>query len=342
MPDPKESEPDRMMDAATPPLHVYLAACAGPRDRSPVVRAWQEAAARDRYGIHRPTDDPEAADLILFVDLHLCADWRLQPLLAHPLLRAHRRKTLVYDERDHPWCAVPGLYCSMPAPTFDARVQRACAYYGALRFEGPQAETAPDLLFSFLGSRSHPMRREVLRLSHPRAVVEDTSGFVFYDRSDPAAYDRQKNHYLKTLLRSKFIVCPRGAGTASIRSFETLAAGRVPVIISDDWVPPAGPDWDACSLRVREAEVATLPARLEAAEADYPRLAAAAHAAHAAWYAQPVIFHRLLESCRALLDARATALPPGRGRRYRQLRWRQARLQTRAFAGKMLRTLKLR
>ena len=135
---------------------------------------------------------------------------------------------------------------------------------------------------------------------------------------------------------------PRGAGTASIRSFETLAAGRVPVIISDDWVPPAGPDWDACSLRVREAEVATLPARLEAAEVLYPRLAAAARAAHEAWYAQPVIFHRLLESCGALLDARATTLPLAGGRRYRQLRWRQARLRTRALAGKMLRTLNLR
>ncbi len=331
------------MDAVTPPLNVYLAACAGPRDDSPVVRAWRAVAARDRFGVHRLTEDPEAASLILFVDLHLCADWRLRALLEHPLLRDYRHKTLVYDERDHPWCAVPGLYCSMPAPTFDARTQRACAYYGAVSFAGdPRMTAAPDLLFSFLGSRSHPMRREVLRLSHPRAVVEDTSGFVFYDRSNPAAYDRQKARYLETLGRSKFIVCPRGAGTASIRSFETLAAGRVPVILSDEWVPPVGPDWDACSLRVPEAEVATLPARLEAAEADYPGMAAAARTAHEAWYAPEAIFHRLLENCGALLADCATARPPARGRRYRQLRWRQARLQTRTLAGKMLRTLRLR
>ena len=307
------------------------------------MRAWRESAARDRYGVHGLTDDPGRADLILFVDLHLNPDWRLRSLWQHPLVRTHRDKTLVYDERDHPWCALPGLYCSMPSAHFDARLQRACAYYGAITFaDDPRVEAAPDLLFSFLGSRSHPIRRRLLSLTHPRAAVEDTSGFLFYDRSNPAAYDRQKAHYLETLLRSKFVLCPRGAGTGSIRLFETLAAGRVPVILSDDWVAPAGPDWTACSLRVPEAEIAAIPARLEAAEAAYPRLAAAARAAHADWYAQSVIFHRLVESCAELLAARATALPNPPGRRYRELRRRQTGYRARALAGKWLRTLKLR
>ena len=326
-----------------PPLRVYLATCAGPEGESPVIRAWQESAAQDRCGVHRLTGDPERADLILFVDLHLNPDWRLRSLLRHPLVLAHRDKTLVYDERDHPWCALPGLYCSMPSAHFDARLQRACAYYGAITFAGdPRAGIEPDLLFSFLGSRSHPIRRRLLQLTHPGAVVEDTSGFLFYDRSNPEAYDRQKAHYLETLLRSKFVLCPRGAGTGSIRLFETLAAGRVPVIISDDWVAPAGPNWEACSLRMREADIGAIPARVEAAEANYPQLAAAARAAHEDWYAQPVIFHRLVESCAELLAARATTLSNAPGRRYRELRRRQTGYRARALAGKLLRTLKLR
>ena len=34
-----------------------------------------------------------------------------------------------------------------------------------------------------------------------------------------------------------------------------MKAGRVPVIISDDWVAPVGPDWEQFSLRVKERDI---------------------------------------------------------------------------------------
>ena len=324
-------------------MHVYLAACASAREETPVVAAWRRAAAEDRFQRHALTDDPGAADLILFVDPHLCADWRLRALSAHPLVREYRAKVLVYNERDHPWCVLPGLYCSMPASRFDERRQRACAYYGAIDLAEEARLHAPaDLLFSFLGSRSHPIRRQVLRLTHPRALVEDTSGFLFYDRSNPDAYDRQKAHYLETLLRSKFVLCPRGAGTASIRLFETLAAGRVPVILSDEWVAPPGPDWKQCALQFAEADIASIPERLEAAEAQYPALSAGAQAIHLEWFASGVIFHRLLEECAGLLAARAADLRPRRNLRYAELAWQQAKQQLRGRVGQCLRKAGLR
>ena len=331
------------MNSNAESLRVHLAACASTTQDSPAVHAWQKAADKDVYGIHQLTTDPAQADLILFVDLHLSPDWRLAALVKHELVQEFSGKVLVYNERDHPWCAWPGLYCSMPEKHFDAQRQRACVYYGAVSFtDEERTGTRPDLLFSFMGSRSHPMRNNVLRLEHPRAVVKDTSGFVFYDRSQPEAYDRQKARYLSTLLRSKFVLCPRGAGTGSIRLFETLAAGRVPVIISDQWMPPAGPDWNKLSLRVSESEVGTLPHLLEATEENYPQMAAAAQAAHQEWFSQRVIFHRLISECAELLRGKQVARPNRRGLHYVGLGMREAKHQVRGSIGRFLRASGLR
>ena len=38
-----------------------------------------------------------------------------------------------------------------------------------------------------------------------------------------------------------------------------MRAGRVPVIISDDWSPPPGPPWKDISVRVMEKEISSIP-----------------------------------------------------------------------------------
>ena len=50
------------------------------------------------------------------------------------------------------------------------------------------------------------------------------------------------------------MICPRGWGSSSIRLFEVMEMGRVPVIISDAWVNEA-PKWADFSVRVSEADV---------------------------------------------------------------------------------------
>ncbi|MEI6871851.1 MAG: exostosin family protein [Verrucomicrobiota bacterium] len=306
------------------PLRVYFGACVGAADDSPVVQAWKEAAALDCFGVHHVIDDPERADLILFVDLHLSADWRLRALLRHELVRQFPAKVMAYDERDIPWCALPGLCCGMPKRHFKPKYMKACSYYVPIAFPQEMQGMEPEFLFSFMGMRSHPIRGAILALRHPRSIVEDTSGFKFCDRSDPVAYDRQKARYISTMMRSKFVLCPRGAGTASIRLFETLAARRVPVIISDAWVPPADPLWDRLCLRIKERDVKSIPARLEAAEVDYPKMAELSRRAHEMWFSRPVIFHRMISECADLLQSAGTRMHPRGGLRYLELELREA------------------
>ena len=49
-----------------------------------------------------------------------------------------------------------------------------------------------------------------------------------------------------------------------MRLFETMQVGRCPVILSDDWLPPPFVDWEACSLRIPERQVTSLPEILRA------------------------------------------------------------------------------
>ena len=50
-----------------------------------------------------------------------------------------------------------------------------------------------------------------------------------------------------------------------------MRMGRVPVILSDDWVEPIGPSWEKFSIRIRERDVDRIPAPLEKREADRGR-----------------------------------------------------------------------
>ena len=69
--------------------------------------------------------------------------------------------------------------------------------------------------------------------------------------------------YVGSIKDSAFVLCPRGGGTSTFRLFETMMLGRVPVILSDQWVPRVGPDWESFSLRVMERDVSKVPRLLE-------------------------------------------------------------------------------
>jgi hypothetical protein len=161
----------------------------------------------------------------------------------------------------------------------------------------------PDLLFSFVGGRTHPCRDAVLRLPPTRAVLEDSSGFDYLDRS--AESDAPRERFDHVVSRSKFVLCPRGHGTSSFRMQEVLAAGRVPVVISDDWVEPLGPNWATAIVRWPERRVAELPGHLNEIEHRFPAMSIAAAALHDSWFGTGVAFDRMVEQLRQLPRSRS-------------------------------------
>lgn len=63
------------------------------------------------------------------------------------------------------------------------------------------------------------------------------------------------NSYFDLMDNSKFILCPRGAGLSSIRFFESISLGRIPVVIGNEAKIPLSDhiDWDSLIVRVKDS-----------------------------------------------------------------------------------------
>jgi hypothetical protein len=198
-------------------------------------------------------------------------------LTEHPLMRAFPDRVFVYDERDFPVYVAPGIYVGAPVKWSSLLPVVGGPYPTSSSRAINKDEVEPDLLFSFRGALTHPVRAKLLGLSHPRAVLERSDDNMFRPGQkvgSTAAAHRQ--HFLQLVERSKFVLCPRGHGLSSFRLYEVLAAGRVPVVISDGWLPPARLDWERSVVRIRECDAGLIPRRLEQLEERWGELAAGA------------------------------------------------------------------
>jgi hypothetical protein len=266
---------------------------------------------------HEEVEDPADADIVLFSESHLLtSDWRIESFASTPLAKAFHDKIAVYDERDRPWCRYPGIYVSMPRSGFVPLWQVPGSYWNVEPIPdklGSALVTAePDLLFSFVGTRTHRCREAIFALRAPRAYIEAVEGFMFWDQAS-VDYDSRRRTFAEITARSKFVLCPRGHGTASIRLFEVMSAGRVPVIISDEWVPPAGPTWEEFSLRWPESRVADLPRALGDIEHAAALMGSKAYAAFQTWFTPEIAIKRQLDDLEQLLRGRTRERFPRSG-----------------------------
>lgn len=264
-------------------------------------------AREDRFKIHQLVDDPAEADIILFAEIDtgtLCGD-----VLRHPYVRKFRPKCFMFstDWRVIPF--LPGVYTAVRKSTYLPSRVRPGFYPGCLinplvKFE---PGVKPDLLYSFMGDiQTAPVRRALKQLRHPRGEFIDTSGesqAVMW-KGTPEQREKFWQRYADQMRRSKFVLCPRGVAVSSIRLFETMIMGRVPVILSDEWMPPEGPRWDALCLLVPEADAMSVPRLLEQLE---PRAGEMGLIARSEWekhFSADIVFHRVVELCLQIQRAR--------------------------------------
>jgi len=211
----------------------------------------RRAAAAYRGRDFASDENPESADFLLFVD---SSDHFLADVWNSTLFRKYREKSYVFNHNDAAIPLLPGIYPDLLGPLRLPGLQLGGFYLRSfdnkLLAAGPAGDR-PSLLFSFVGdSRTAPgVRGEILRLQHPRARLIDRSSGLRDDDAD----------YAEILKTSSFVICPRGKGPTSWRFYETIMAGRVPVVVSDGWVPAREIDWPAFSLRVAENEIAGIP-----------------------------------------------------------------------------------
>ncbi len=198
--------------------------------------------------------------------------------------RRHAERVLVYSPDENSFPALRGLYPSI-ARRWVEQGWALPAHYLSTHFPKffftREELLQKDILFSFVGSScTHPIREQIMQLRQRRGVLLDSSV-----KGDPKYWweKANKNDFVASFrditVRSQFVLCPRGVSASSIRLFEAMEAGAIPIIISDDLELPRGPRWEEFSFRVREQDVAGIPRRCEQWESQAAEMGAAARRA---------------------------------------------------------------
>ena len=215
------------------------------------------AAQYSRSDFHEITDSPSEADIILFIDFRR---YYHSDTINSDIYKKYYNKCLVVDFQDVTIPNIPGIYLTIPSYLHQYPIYEygfyLCVFDDWVLTERAEFSSS-KYLFSFIGnSNTYPkLRREVLNLNHPHSYLRDASNeYIDY------------RIYADVLNLSKFVLCPRGIGVSSYRVFETMRQARVPVIISDDWIPPVGTNWNEFSVIIPEGDVNSIPARLEEIE----------------------------------------------------------------------------
>ena len=135
----------------------------------------------------------------------------------------------------------------------------------------------------------------------------------------PEKQARYRAEYRQSLAETRTILCPRGEGEGSIRFFEAMSAGRVPVLLADEHELPFADqiDYDAFTLRIPQADAARTGEILAAWLKDHPpaELQRMGKLARRAWVEHidpanlPRQMHRYLSRIKTEQPA-APAIPP--------------------------------
>jgi hypothetical protein len=249
------------------------------------------------------------------------AEFIIEPAQAHsfiggrvfgvaPQSHYHHRPeaTFAWDQGDQPTGRLPGLYCSLSRRFADPKRHRGFCYplrMNRLVRECP-AEDAKHL-FGFSGNVTSPLRARIfaqLRSSAQsgEALLRETESLFLRIYSPETDIERAR--YVEDLRQCRFILCPRGNGLSSIRLFETLEAGRVPVIISDALLLPACVNWSACAVVVPERDIGQIPAMLAARDGEWPRMARNARVEWERCFGDATLLPTIVGELRAILAAR--------------------------------------
>jgi hypothetical protein len=193
----------------------------------------------------------------------------------------------------------PGGVRFHPFPLYPVQVPEA------LPEAAPEADDRErPYLFSFIGARANKYHLTEARNWILDLLGEDQRGLVVgrdnwhyhkvvYDlqvrgkASGDAVEDTSAAEQFRTSLRNTvFSLCPSGSGPNSIRLWESIGAGAIPVVLADTWAPPGDRRlWDMAAVFCPETPEAirALPDRLAALAAEPGRLASMRHAMRQLW-----------------------------------------------------------
>jgi hypothetical protein len=265
---------------------------------------------------------PDRADAIVYIEAEYSKLRSYYELLfSEELVQRHSNRYFVYDCADTSWGLAPGVYPHLRAHQQDPSRFRSG---GFLRMYNQGLEElydagrghAPRLLASFRGNDTSAtaLRSRILALRSTPGIALTRITKWFNHTED------EKRAYIAEMHDSKFVLCPRGLGPATYRVYEAMQLARVPVILSDDWVPPFGPAWPDFAIRIAESRVDEVLEVIASHEAHAAEMGAAARRAWEQWFAPDIVFYRALQAIESICLERPNDYAETMHRHWRSLR----------------------
>jgi hypothetical protein len=285
----------------TKPLAIYISSCWGMDSME--LEKWRELL----HTAGEPVElvgDPASAAIILVTGFDQ-TNW-FKALRGNSVWKRFPEKSFGISESDCPPRFLHGLYSGVPKK-WNRMKRFSDLAYNWHREQHPNpvpppeevAAAAKKYLFSYIGRSSHPVRSRILKSCQgvPSVFAEDSTG-VYNHFIATADQGSRHEYYWNIMKASKYGLCPAGASPSSIRVFEMMEAGIAPVIVSDQWVPPLGPDWESFCLRVPESKVGDLPSIVGEIESEYAERGRLAREAWERWFSKERYGDFLIRSIR--------------------------------------------
>lgn len=258
-----------------------------PPDFSATARAPSLFAVVDESGGVRPDPEAfteifsaEAAEVFLFpwaigqyIDAGRREDiWNV--IASLPYFKGRENRHLIWDDGD--FIFPPPHPVSLFKISVTGAIARSCV---AAPYTLPAHMLAAQPSFdwsaiaydtSFVGNVTNVLRKAAvasIRQQAPelRLLVDFDNAFTVRDgyffntreRADKAEMFRRQTLYRESLEKSLTVLCPPGIGPYSIRMFETVYMGRVPVLFEDNAVYPLAEqiNYSAFCVRIAKSDV---------------------------------------------------------------------------------------
>lgn len=161
----------------------------------------------------------------------------------------------------------------------------ACPLYAKVVEDDPEYFTNLDeykekYLYSFKGGWQNgymsDIRLRIFNMEHPdNCYIENTGEWHFnsivYSKkqnkeehyNEDYIHSKRETDYKHLLKKSRYTLCPSGSGPNSIRFWEALGSGSIPIILSDKMTLPENKLWEKAILRIKEKDLKEIPSILK-------------------------------------------------------------------------------
>lgn len=265
-------------------------------------------SCRDAYTL---VGNPEAADFILFFESATYkTESHIANLLREPLVQRFPEKLLTYNFQDAAAGFLDGVYVHTERRRFRSGHHLAWSTlwpHNELIYEITDekiAATVPEQVCAFRGSISSPLRRrlfEYFSARPSRAINLELIDRWYNHQPD------EKQRYVDDILNARFVLCPRGICSYTPRFFETMALGRTPVLMADDWVPPENLDLSAVAVVVPERDIDHLVEIIRLRERDASELGRNGRRYWKRHFSRETRLRALLDTAAQIMQRRLTA-----------------------------------